>query len=85
MDDLLRTLSLYVKESNHVVQVKYTINRIYFTTILDPRNLDLGKESITTRREEVIQMASAFATEVAHVVSVNFKTENIEFFCKPLN
>jgi hypothetical protein len=26
------------------VQVKYTINGIYFTTILDPRNLDLGKE-----------------------------------------
>lgn len=83
IDLVMHALARYVKESNQVVQIKYKTNGIHYTTILDPRNLDLENANVPARREELIHLASELATEVGYTVNLNFKQENMELFCKP--
>ncbi len=80
---LLKALARYVKESNQVVQIKYKVKEIHYTTTMDPRNLDLENATKPACREELLHLASALATEVGYVVNLNFKRENVEIFCKP--
>ncbi len=80
---LLKAVARYVKESNQVVQIKYKLNGIHYTTTMDPRNLELENENVPARREEIFHLASEFAAEIGYTVSLNFKQENMELFCKP--
>ncbi len=80
---MMQALARYTKESNQVVQVKYKVNGIHYTTIVDPRNLDSENPTVSVGREELFHLASELATEIGYTVNLNFKQENMELFCKP--